>query len=306
MLQVPCSALQAADPAELVRAAVTAYRRGESEYRAGLFEAGRLCGEYIIARLCVGEKRAAAVELLARELARCAGGKVNVSRLVLVYQSYRLLSVEQGLAGTPDNPCPADGVPYGVYRDLWCRLVERTGKDTAQEGYVLLPGLEAECRAAFAKAVADVLPRRDVAEQVTGLLRQKAGRQAAAERPSAVASAPARESSLPTNLADQRGQVTGCLLKSAAVATPANLAESLLEQLEASADPHDAMERLMARVAAAPWADRAMKRGAQAALLSLTRRDATNPVRVAEQLTGAAHAGAPAAEQFALDTRFVG
>jgi hypothetical protein len=46
------------------------------------------------------------------------------------------------------------------------------------------------------------------------------------------------------------------------------------------------MERLMARVASAPWADRGMRRGAQAALLSLTRRDGTDPVKVAAALAG--------------------
>jgi hypothetical protein len=283
------------DPAELVRAAVNAYRRGESEYRAGLFEAGRLCGEYITVRLCAGEKRATAVELLTREMSRHGGGKVNVNRLVLVYQAHRLLAVEQGLTGTADQPGLADGVPFGVYRDAWCRLVKRVAKGTPQETFVLLPGLEQQCRDAFRTAVRDALLRRDVAELVTGLLRQKGKRRAAA------AAERQDQPALAKNPTDQRGLVTGNLLTAAGLAQPRDLAELLVGAVEGSADPHATMQLLCELVAAAPWADRGMRRGAQAALLSLTRKDgnSTSPVNVAKVLCD----GAPS---FALPTRFVG
>jgi hypothetical protein len=83
------------------------------------------------------------------------------------------------------------------------------------------------------------------------------------------------------NPADQRGTVAGPLLKGAAEATPANLAESLAEQTEAGADPHETFQRYLSLVAAASWSDARMQRAAKAALVVLKRAESPSPVEVA-------------------------
>jgi colicin import membrane protein len=177
------------EQAEAVRqAAVKAYRKGEAAYRAGLLESGRLCGEYVCKRLALGDKREAAVVALGNALAPYSSSVVDqhhVNRLVRAYHAYRLLAEEQGLTGEGRKQGPADAVPYGTYRDAWSRLVERAagGADGAPgERYVLLPGLEQECRALFAKTVADGLSAKAVGEQVAELVRRAAAATAEADK----------------------------------------------------------------------------------------------------------------------------
>src|SRR5258705_202578 len=71
-----------------------------------------------------------------------------VGRLIRAWQAHRLLAVE---AGVPDKA--SKGMPYGHYRDAWVQLCERQQADTAEECWVLLPGLEAECTALYAKGL---------------------------------------------------------------------------------------------------------------------------------------------------------
>lgn len=119
--------------------------------------------------------RANGVQTLVSEFARWSSSPVDgpyVNRLVQCYQASRLLT---------DGADKAD-VPFGHYRDGWCQLVERVNKDTAEEDWVLLPGMEGECRDCFAEAVKDQWPRETVQTQVKGLLRRYADAQAAAAR----------------------------------------------------------------------------------------------------------------------------
>jgi hypothetical protein len=172
------------EAAGILKATVRAYRHGERAYRNGLLDAGRLADLYVHQRLALGDKRAAAVQTLEGALAAYSSTAVDANRLVSCYHAYRLLAEEPGLT-TPSakgKPAPADTVPYGHYRDAWCRLVERQHKDTAQECWTLLPGLDGECRAAFAKAVADGLSKAAVDELVRGLVQRQAERQAEAAR----------------------------------------------------------------------------------------------------------------------------
>jgi hypothetical protein len=148
---------------------VRAYRQGEKAYRAGLLEAGRLADLYLAQRVALGDKRAAAVQAVEGQLAAYASSAVDVNRLVGCYHAHRLLAEEAGLK--------AD-VPYGHYRDCWCLLAERQHKDTPQEGWRLLPGLEAEALALYAKAAADGLSKAAVQEAVQALVRTHAARQA--------------------------------------------------------------------------------------------------------------------------------
>jgi hypothetical protein len=158
--------------ADTLKATVRAYRHGERAYRNGLLDAGKLADLYVHQRLTLGDKRAAAVQALEGALAAYSSTVVDVNRLIGCYQAFRLLAEETGLTTPPakGKPAPADAVPYGHYRDAWCRLVTRQAKDTPQECWVLLPGLEADCKAAFAKAMSDVLSKAAVEEMARTLL----------------------------------------------------------------------------------------------------------------------------------------
>jgi hypothetical protein len=163
-----------------LKALVKAFRQGERAYRQGLLEAGRLCEEYLHQRLACGEKRSAAVQSVEGELAKWSSNAVDANKLIGAWHAYRLLAVEQGLDKAPSKgkPAPADAVAYGHYRDAWCRLVERKEKDTVAEYWTLLPGLEAECREAFAKAVAAGLSKDAASDAVRLLVQEQANRQA--------------------------------------------------------------------------------------------------------------------------------
>jgi chemotaxis protein histidine kinase CheA len=163
--------------------AVTCYRRGEREYRRGLLESGRWAGLHVRARLRLGHSRRAAVQTIEGQLALYSTGAVDANRLVACWESYRLLAEEQGL-----DKAAAD-VPYGHYRDHYSRLVERTHKDSPEECYALLLGLEAECRAAFKAAVESGTDAEAVGLRVRELLAEHAARQEAARKAEAQARA---------------------------------------------------------------------------------------------------------------------
>jgi hypothetical protein len=152
------------------KATVKAFRQGEKSYRAGLLEAGRLADLYVHQRMALGDKRAPAIQALEGELAKHSSSTVKVDELIRSYHAFRLLAEEPGIK--------ADLVPYGHYRDCWSQLIERHGKDSKDETWNLLPGLETECKALFATATADNLSRDAVKDAVKTLLRTYADRQA--------------------------------------------------------------------------------------------------------------------------------
>src|SRR5262249_306244 len=152
--------------------------------RRGLLEAGRLADRYLGQRMALGDKRAPCVQALEGELARYSSAAVDVNRLIACYHSFRLLAEEPGLAA--GKKALAEAVPYGHYRDGYGQLVQRVHKDTPQEAWVLLPGVEEEAKALYARAVADGLSKEAVLDGVKAVLRRKAERDAekarAAER----------------------------------------------------------------------------------------------------------------------------
>src|SRR5262249_60509240 len=118
-----------------------------------------------------GHSGRAAVQTIEGQLALYSAGAVDANRLVACWEAYRLLAEEQGL-----DKAAAD-VPYGHYRDHWSRLVERAHKDSPEECYALLPGLEAECRAAFQAAVESGTDAEAVGLKGRELLAEHAARQ---------------------------------------------------------------------------------------------------------------------------------
>ncbi len=152
------------DAQTTLKAMVKAYRKGESAYRAGLLEAGRLADVYVHQRLALRDKRAAAVQAIEGQLAAWSSSTVDVGRLIACYHAFRLLADEPGVK--------ADAVPYGHFRDAWAQLVQRQQKDTADECWVLLPGLEDRCRETFAGAAKDAQGRDAAVDACKGLLRE--------------------------------------------------------------------------------------------------------------------------------------
>jgi hypothetical protein len=156
-----------------LKAAVRAFAKGERAYRTGLLESGRLADLYVRQRLALGDERAAAVQALEGQLAAYSSGAVDVNRLIACHHAWRLLAEAQGLDKA------AEAIPYGHYRDAYARLLVRQAKDTPQESWTLLPGMESECQAIFAAACQAGLSKAAVEEKCQGLLRRYADTQAA-------------------------------------------------------------------------------------------------------------------------------
>jgi colicin import membrane protein len=154
--------------AATLKAMVKAYRQGERAYRAGLLEAGRLADVYLHQRVALGDQRRVAVQRVEGILADHSSTSVDANRLIATYHAYRLLAVEQGLEKT------ADAVSYGHYRDHYARLVQRQDKDTAQESWTLLPGVEQQALALYREACQAGLSREAVGEKVAALVREQA------------------------------------------------------------------------------------------------------------------------------------
>jgi hypothetical protein len=169
--------LQAEADATL-KATVKAYRQGEKAYKQGLLEAGRLADQYVHQRMALGAKRAAAVQTLEGQLAMYSSSEVDIDRLIGCYQGYVLLAqgwlsgLEEGSKERKVVQVHAENVPYGHYRDAWRQLVQRVNKDTPQEHWVILPGIEAGAVGLFGKAAIDGLDKKAVQEQVKGLQRE--------------------------------------------------------------------------------------------------------------------------------------
>jgi hypothetical protein len=258
---------QARDAAEKTRqAAVKAYRQGERAYSAGLLEAGRLAGLYVGQRLALGDKREACVQALEGELAKYSSTAVDVNRLVRTWEAYRLLALEQELAGEGRKKGPADAVPYGQYRDHWARLVERAPGNRA-ESYVLLPGLEKACRSMFRRAVRDELSTTAAGECVARLVRAHVARQARVEKArlaKATAEATARQEQAARAAAELRA-AEAAKREAEAKAKQANDAAATQAAEQAGAELRAKQEAAVKAQAAAEQAAREKARAEKAA-----------------------------------------
>jgi hypothetical protein len=177
------AAEQAADL--VLKTAATVYRKGEKSYAWHLLRTGQLAHEYAISRMAIATQytngtakgaRTAALDCVTLELQKCSSGKVEVARMVQSYHAYVLLSGEP----LPDKHTAKVVVaPFGHYRDCWANLVQRTAatKDTPQEQWELLPGMEDRCREAYAALVGS--SKDEVAETVNAISREWTTQQAA-------------------------------------------------------------------------------------------------------------------------------
>lgn len=137
-----------------VKAMVKSLRHGERALCRGYIDAGMYAHQVVQGKLKLGDKRAVAVQLVEGQLALYASDTVDANRLIRCWAAYDLLVAKQGLEKEAAN------VPYGVYRDAWGLLVERTNKDTAEESYVLLPGVEQMCLDHFKRSTLDGLSKQ--------------------------------------------------------------------------------------------------------------------------------------------------
>jgi hypothetical protein len=156
------------------KAAVKAFRQAEGAYRKGLLETGRLCHEYLLRRMAppIRASRDAAVQALEGMLAVYSTREVDVNELVRCWAAHSLLCEAQQLK--------AD-VPYGHYQQAWSQLAERQEKNTPQEHWALLPGLEEECLAAYRECVEHSTDREGVKKRVAAIVADYARRVAAAK-----------------------------------------------------------------------------------------------------------------------------
>jgi hypothetical protein len=164
-------AAEAADAAEAearaeakatLKAAVSAFRKGERAYKARLLEAGRWTDLYVRQRMALRDKREAAIRQAELALSEHSSDRVDPNRLIACYHAYRLLAEEPGVK--------ADVVPYGHYRDAWVQLCARRDEGKPTEHWVLLEGAEADCRAAFAQAVKDGLSKAACVDLAKGVV----------------------------------------------------------------------------------------------------------------------------------------
>ena len=284
------------EAASTLKAVVRAYRQGEKAYRAGLLEAGRLADQYLRQRLALGDKRKAAVQTLEGQLSQYASDTVDVNRLVGCYQAYRLLAegllpgAEQDTKEAKAARANVDQVPYGHYRDAWRQLVQRARPDTAEEEWVLLPGLEEQARALYAKAVADHLSLAAVQEQVRGLQRQYADAQAAKARQEAQQA----EEQARAKLAEVRAAAEAAEKAEAQARAKAQEAERAKaeEKARLTAEAEQAKAELLARqqALAASHAERAQAEAARARAEQVAQEAAKAAERALAKATKAAEA----------------
>jgi hypothetical protein len=247
-----------------LKATVKAYRKGEHAYRAGLLESGRLADQYLHQRMAppISDKRAPAVQTLEGELAKWSSTAVDANRLIGCFHAWRLLADEPGL------PKAAESIPYGHYRDAWVQLVQRVNKDTPQESWILLPGIEAEAQALFADCTQHRRSKEAVQDGVKGLLRAKVERdaeeaQAQAEKAAVAAREQAQAALKARAEVEAAAQATAAAEKAASEATESERA-ALTEAAERAKEELLAKQKAAALAAEKAAAEEATKSRAQA------------------------------------------
>jgi trimeric autotransporter adhesin len=268
-----------------------AYAQGERAMRAGRFEAGRLAGVYVCQRMALGDKRDAAVSAIEGELAKWSSERPDASVLIRCYHAYRLLVQENPAA----DKTAADSVPYGHYREAFCQLLERTGKDTAAESWQLLTGCEDKARTLFGECAANALSREACKERVYSLQREYADKLAADKTAAAeLAKGKAAEEQKAADKAKADAKAAQKALKDAEKAAE-KAAEEQKAALTAAAEK--AKQELLAKQKAALEADK-LAREAQKAANALAAEKAAAE-KAAQKAADKTEPKAPAANKTA-------
>lgn len=124
-------------------------RRAERGLATSMLQAGKFGYSYLYHHVAAGASRDSGITALQGRWAEY-GEDTKANVVIPCYHAYRLLQEEPGLKVE---------VAYHLWRDYWRQLVERSmvtmdvggGRTVKQEQWALLPGLEQECKAEFAR-----------------------------------------------------------------------------------------------------------------------------------------------------------
>jgi hypothetical protein len=150
------------------------FRKGERDYLAGMMDTGRLCHEYIVCQVKRGQARSQAVKTIEGDLNAISTSTVNANELIRSYWAEVLLRDEGEGKATWH-------FPYGAYRQGWQRLIQAEDMGKATERYILLPGMENDCKALFAEGSKGEWNTDSSREQCNGLLKRWADATTAAK-----------------------------------------------------------------------------------------------------------------------------
>lgn len=136
-------------------------KRGNLDHANNFLAAGEHSDQYIHLRMAVGQSREDAVRIVEGDLLKICIESIDVNRMIACYWAYTLLAD----GGEP--------LPYGVYRDVWSRTMERVNKGK-DETWQLLSGLEERCKATYADCIRDNVARDGQYDKVAALLKDYA------------------------------------------------------------------------------------------------------------------------------------
>ncbi len=311
------------DPAEFVKRAVAAFRKGTHALLVSRVECGQWCQEYYAWRLAAGlTKREDSTALLRAALSPYAEAPRDADP-ALFARLWNAASVLGG--GDAGWKKPSTGLTLGKLEALSSLLVRPEGTETHA---LVREGIAEDAAGLWAVACdggKGRIGRDELADRVLklrdpdGWAVKHAPSQPAAGAPS-VEDAPVEPGVTPATLAaaqvdeededdteeapeetadvaeeeeeedgPQKGLVTGSVLKAAELSSPQQLAESLAEQLTANQEPDHVLERLLTLLSAQGDLSGPSRRACKAALVLLHRADAgpaasVSPVQAASRL----------------------
>jgi len=264
-------------------------------------EQGRVCCEYIRARMGLSEKvsRKVCVETLANTWQEYSDTPITPNRVSEVIRCHAAWNILSG--GQPSRACK---VSLRVVREF-APLCERSEEDRT-ETWTLAEHHAEQARELWQEAGSKGLTGNEIAEAVTKIIADYRAKDAAEkakvaaanpqdQRAQAVAATAqviadkAADKALaagqkvnakkntPAAVAPPREQPVQPLLKTAAVATPKDLAEQLVAAMYAHPQPDDVLESLLTAYRQHKDVSKVGKRTCDAGLLTLTRKQAPVP-----------------------------
>jgi hypothetical protein len=268
-------------------------------------EQGRVCAEYIRARMGLSEKvsRRVCVETLANTWQEYSDTVITPNRVSEVIRCHAAWNILSG--GQPSRACK---VSLRVVREF-APLCERSEEDRT-ETWTLTDHFVSQALELWEEATSKGLTGNEIAEAVAKIIADYRARDAAekariaadnpqdqkAQAVAASAQAVADKAADKALAAEQKAkgkkdspaavappceQPVQPLLKTAAVATPKDLAEQLVAAMYAHPQPDDVLEALLTAYRRHKDVSKVGKRTCDAGILSLTRKQGPSPLEVA-------------------------
>ena len=265
-------------------------------------EQGRACVEYIRARMGLSEKvsRRVCVDTLANTWQEYSDTPITPNRVSEVIRCHAAWNILSG--GQASRACK---VSLRVVREF-APLCERSEEDRT-ETWTLAEQHATQARELYEEATSKGLTGNEIAEAVAKIIADYRARDAAekariaaanpqdqqAQAVAATAQVVADKAADKSMAAEQKAKDTPAavappceqpvqpLLKTAAVATPKDLAEQLVAAMYAHPQPDDVLEALLTAFRRQKDVSKVGKRTCDAGLLTLTRKQGPSPVEVA-------------------------